>query len=79
MDAVGFDHDIIPQNVKQHMNVFGEKNIFLNDGPHVARRHEKTDVKNILSPEEHIDIDDSKEIQFEVVSLIQKALGPGLT
>ncbi len=78
MDAIGFDHDIIPQNVKQHLNVFGEKNIFLNDGPHVARRHEKTDVKNILSPEEHIDIDDSKEIQYEVVNLIQKALGPGL-
>ena len=78
MDAVGFNHDIIPQNVKKHLNVFGEKNVVLNDGPHVARRHEKTDVKNILSPEDHIDIDDSKEIQYEVVSLIQKALGPGL-
>jgi hypothetical protein len=78
MDAIGFDHDIIPQNVKQHLNVFGEKNIFLNDGPHVARREDKTTVRNILSPEDHIDIDDSKEIQFEVVGLIQKTLGPGL-
>jgi glutaryl-CoA dehydrogenase len=44
LDAVGFNNDIIPQNVKEHLNVFAETNVLLNDGPHVARRHEKTDV-----------------------------------
>lgn len=74
MDAIGFNNDVIPQNVKKHLNVFGERDMFLNDGPHVARREEKTDVKNILSPLDHTDLDDDKEIQFEVVSLIEKTL-----
>lgn len=74
MDAIGFSHDIVPQNVKNHLNVFGENSWFLNDGPHVARREEKTTVRNILSPHDHTDIDDDREIQFELVSLIQKTL-----
>ena len=75
VDAVGFSHDIVPQNVKEHLNVFGENSLFLNDGPHVARREEKTNVRNILSPLGHTDIDDDREIQFEIVNLIRKALG----
>jgi hypothetical protein len=74
IDAVGFSHDIIPQNVKQHLNVFGEKSFVLNDGPHVARREEKTVVRNILSPLDHTEIDDDREVQFEIVSLIQKTV-----
>jgi hypothetical protein len=74
IDSVGFDNDIVPQNVKNHLNVFGEKNFFLNDDPHVARRHELTKVKNILAPYEHTELDDNKEIQFEIVSLIQETL-----
>jgi len=74
MDAIGFSHDIIPQNVKKHLNVFGENSLFLSDGPHVARREEKTSVRNILSPLDHTDIDDDREIQFEVVNLIKEIL-----
>jgi len=74
MDAVGFGNDIIPQNVKEHLNIFGENDFFLNDGPHVARRHEMTNVKNILSPLDHTEIDDDKQVQFEVMSLIQETL-----
>jgi hypothetical protein len=75
LDAIGFSNDIIPQNVKNHLNVFGENNLFLNGGPHVARREDKSEVRNILSPLDHTDIDDDREIQYEVVSLIQKTLG----
>lgn len=75
IDAIGFSHSIIPQNVKQHLNVFGENSLVLNDGPHVARREEKTSVRNILSPLDHTDIDDDKEIQFEIVEIIQKTVG----
>ena len=75
IDAVGFNNDIIPQNVKKHLNVFGENDWFLNDGPHVARRHEKTEVINILSPLDHTDLDDDKGIQYEVVNLINESLG----
>ncbi|WPU63240.1 lipase family protein [Peredibacter starrii] len=74
IDAVGFSHDIVPQNVKKHLNVFGEKSLFLNDGPHVARREEKTSVRNILSPLDHTEIDDDREIQFEIMSMIQETL-----
>jgi hypothetical protein len=74
IDAIGFNNDIIPQNVKKHLNVFGEKSWPLDDGPHVARRHEMTDVKNILSPLSHTDIDDDKEVQYEIVTMIQKSL-----
>jgi hypothetical protein len=75
MDAVGFNNDIIPQNVRKHLNIFGEKSLFLNDGPHVARRHEMTDVKNILSPLDHTDLDDDKSNQYEIVKLINETLG----
>ena len=74
IDSVGFKNDIIPQNVKTHFNVFGENDYFFNDDPHVARRSEKTSVTNILSPLDHTDLDDDKEVQFEIVSLIQKSL-----
>ena len=70
IDAVGADNDIVPQNVKNHLNVFGESNFLLNDGPHVARRNEMT----ILSPRDHTELDDDKEIQFEVVNLIKDTL-----
>jgi hypothetical protein len=74
IDSVGASHDVIPQNVKNHLNVFGENNFLLNDGPHVARRHEMTKVKNILSPLDHTDLDDNKEIQYEIVNLINETL-----
>jgi hypothetical protein len=74
MDAVGFNNDIIPQNVKQHLNIFGENSWLLNDGPHVARNHERTEVKNILSPLDHTELDDAKDLQFEVVTAIQESL-----
>lgn len=75
LDALGFKNDIIPQNVKEHLNVFGESSLFLNDGPHVARRHEKTNVANILSPLDHTELDDAKDVQFEIVGAIEKSLG----
>ncbi len=74
MDSIGYNNDIIPQNVRKHLNVFGERDFILNDGPHVARRHETTEVKNILSPLNHTELDDDKGIQFEVVNMIQKAV-----
>ncbi len=74
LDAVGFGNDIVPQNVGDHLNVFGENNFFLNDGPHVARNHERTKVANILSPLDHTELDDAKDIQFEIIQGINKAL-----
>jgi len=77
LDAVGFNHDIIPQNVREHLNVFGEGNPLLNDGPHVARRHELTNVKNILSHHPHTELDAAKDIQFEIMQAVDRALARG--
>jgi len=74
IDSVGFNNDIIPQNVKKHLNIFGERDFFFNDGPNVARDHNRTEVTNILSPFDHTEIDDDKSVQFEIVSLIQKTI-----
>lgn len=74
IDAIGFSHDIVPQNVKNHLNVFGESSWVLKDGPHVARREEKTQVRNILTPLDHTDIDDNREVQYEIISLIQNTV-----
>lgn len=74
IDAVGFQHDVIPQNVKNHLNFFGENDMFLNDGPHVARDHEKTQVINVLSAADHTELDDQKDIQYKITDTIQKTL-----
>ena len=75
LDAVGFNNDIIPQNVKEHLNVFGENDMFLNDGPHVARRFEKTHVSNMLSPLDHTELDDAKDVQYEIMQAVNRVLG----
>jgi hypothetical protein len=74
IDSVGFNNDLIPQNVDRNLNVFGNKDFFFNDGPNAARRPELTDVINLLSPLDHTEIDDDKEVQFDVITLIQETL-----
>jgi hypothetical protein len=74
IDSVGFNNDLIPQNVDRNLNVFGNKDFFFNDGPNAARRPELTDVINLLSPLDHTEIDDDKEVQFDIITLIQETL-----
>lgn len=74
IDAVGSSKDIIPQNVVKNLNFFGEKNLFLNDGPHVARDVDMTEIINELRPEDHTDLDDSNEVQFKIVRSINDEL-----
>ncbi len=74
IDKVGSSKDIIPQNVTRNLNFFGEKNLFLNDGPHVARDVDMTEIINELRPEDHTDLDDSTEVQFKIVRSINDEL-----
>jgi hypothetical protein len=74
LDAIGLNNDIIPQNVGEHINIFGENSFLLNDGPHAPRRADKSKVTNILSPLDHADLDDAKDIQFDIISAIQSHL-----
>jgi hypothetical protein len=74
IDSVGFDNDIIPQNVKKNMHYFGDGQSFLNDGPNVARDHMKTEVVNILNDSDHVDIDDQVGIQYDILSQVNQVI-----
>mgnify|MGYP001063862564 CR=1 FL=1 len=63
LDSVGFDNDIIPKNVKKNINYIGNKDVFFNDGPNIARDNLKTEVINNLRKENHREIDDSSEVR----------------
>jgi hypothetical protein len=74
LDSVGFDNDIIPPNVIKNMNFITDKDLWFNDGPNMARDPIVSDVENHLRPEEHIDIDDAKEVQSSIFHSIKKIL-----
>jgi len=72
LDSVGFDNDIIPQNVKKNINFLAQGPYdFLNDGPNIARNYNRTEVDNYLRPELHADLDDATDIQIEVLEAIK--------
>lgn len=70
LDSVGFDNDVIPQNVKKNLNFIVDDDFFFNDGPNIARNTKKTVVTNFLRPENHTAIDESSEVHFEIISKI---------
>lgn len=74
LDSVGFNNDIVPENVESNINFFGEKNVFFNDGPNAARNNERTKVSNHLRPEDHAELDNSDEVQREILDSIQQEL-----
>lgn len=76
MDAVGRGNDIIPQNVRSTINFFGEQDPLFNDGPKVARNINRTQVINELRPEDHTDMDDSKDIQLKIVEALSGLVNP---
>ena len=75
LDSVGFDNDIIPQNVRKNVNLISDANYFFNDGPNVARNKEITEVINELRPEPHADLETSSDVQFKVFEEVQDVLG----
>jgi hypothetical protein len=76
IDAVGMNKSIIPINVKNNLNYFGEGLIpFLHGDPTVARNTKYTDVTNELRTDMHSKMDDSPEVQFEIFSKINQAVG----
>ncbi len=71
LDSVGFNNDIVPQNVKKNLNYLAQGPYdFLNDGPNIAKDFERTEVKNVLTEMVHSDLDDSEEIQFKILKEI---------
>lgn len=79
LDSVGYDNDKIPQNVRKNLNYLAQGPWeFLNDGPNIALNYERTKVENFLRPEEHADLDDTTDIQINVLEEIEQALTSNL-
>jgi len=74
LDSVGFNNDIIPQNVRCNLNYIGDQGGIFNDGPNIAKKPEYTDVINELRSEGHGEIVDSKEVQYKVFEGINEVL-----
>lgn len=75
LDSVGFENDIIPQNVAKNFNVISDNDFFFNDGPNIARNTKATEVVNELRSEDGSDLDESSEVQFMVFDKLNGALG----
>lgn len=75
LDSVGFENDIIPQNVVKNFNVISDNDIFFNDGPNIARNTKATEVINELRSEDGSDLDESSEVQFMVFDKLNGVLG----
>lgn len=74
LDSVGFDNDIIPANVKKNLNFIGDKDVFFNDGPNIARDINKTLVINELRPESHTQLDESKDVQEKIFDNVRTVM-----
>lgn len=72
LDSVGFNNDIIPQNVKKNLNFIANGPYdFLNDGPNIAKNYNRTEVTNFLREEVHSDLDDTTDVQIEILDAIK--------
>ncbi len=75
LDSVGYDNDKIPQNVGKNLNFLAQGPYeFLNDGPNIALNYKRTAVENYLRHEKHADLDDSTDIQIEILEQIEKTV-----
>lgn len=74
LDSIGFDNDIIPNNVDKNLNYILDRSFIFNDGPNVARDHQKTDVVNILRSEGHTEIDEASDVHREIYQEITSIL-----
>lgn len=75
LDSIGFDNDIIPQNVVENMNFISDEDMFFNDGPNIAKNKNMTKVDNELTTQTHSEIDEDPEIQFKIFDRINTVLG----
>lgn len=75
LDSVGYDNDMIPQNVKKNINYLAQGPYhFLNDGPNIALNYERTQVDNYLRHEKHADLDDATDIQITILEEVENIL-----
>jgi hypothetical protein len=74
IDSVGFNNDIVPPNVRTNLNFIGQSNTWLNDEPNIARDAKLTQVTNFLRNEDHTELDNSTDVQREILTNITNIL-----
>jgi hypothetical protein len=74
LDSVGFNNDIIPQNVVKNENYITDGASFLSDAPNIARKTDETEVINHLMTEDHDELIESTDVQFKIFDGINDAL-----
>jgi hypothetical protein len=74
LNSSGFNNDFIPQNVVKNLNYITADNGWTDDGPNIALNYHRTEVENFLRPEGHDELDDSTDIQMNVMEAINKVL-----
>ena len=74
LNATGFNNDFIPQNVGKNLNFITADNGLTDDGPNIALNYNRTEVQNFLRPEGHDELDESTDIQLEIMEAIHKIL-----
>lgn len=74
LNSKGFDNDFIPQNVVKNLNFITADNGLTDDGPNIAINYNRTEVKNFLRPESHNSLDDSTDVQIEIMDAINKLI-----
>lgn len=74
LDSVGFNNDIIPQNVAVNYNFITDEDSLFNDGPNIAKNVDLTKVINELREEGHTSIDNSEDVQFKIFKAIEHSL-----
>jgi hypothetical protein len=74
LNSSGFNNDFIPQNVVKNLNYITADNGWTDDGPNIALNYHRTEVENFLRPEGHDELDDSTDIQIEVVEAMNRVL-----
>lgn len=74
LDSVGFDNDIIPQNVKMNLNFIGDDWYGINDSPNIARNTDYTEVINELREDSHRGIENNEEVQLKIFERLDAVL-----
>ncbi len=74
LDSVGFNNDIIPQNVKTNLNFIGDDWYGINDSPNIARNVDYSEVINELREDTHRGIENNEEVQLKIFERIDALL-----
>src|SRR5690606_2332433 len=74
LDSVGFNNDIIPQNVKMNLNFIGDDWYGINDSPNIARNTDYTEVINELREDTHRGIENNEEVQLKIFERLDAVL-----